>query len=60
MYAYGYKTGKPRTFNELCETMVRVDLKQSAHARPEKLVPYRAAWDRYNDALAIQFPHLRT
>ena len=60
MYAYGYQTGKPRTFTELCETMVRVDLKQSAHARPEKLVPYRAAWDRYNDALAIQFPHLRT
>ena len=60
MYAYGHHTGAPRTFTELSETMVRVDEKQSAHARPDKLAPYRTAWNRYNEVLAAQFPHLRT
>jgi xylulokinase len=60
LYAYGHYTGKPRTFAELSETMVRVDESQSAHARPEKLTAYREAWHRYNETLAAQFPHLRT
>ena len=60
MYAYGHQSGKPRTFAELTETIVRVDKKQSAHARPEKLPHYLEAWDRYNETLARQFPHLRT
>ena len=58
MYAYGHHTGKPRTFAELSDTMVRVDEKQSAHARPDKLSSYEEAWGRYNETLAEQFPQL--
>ena len=59
MYAYGHYSGKPRTFTELSDMMVRVDEKQSAIARPEKFSLYRDAWDRYNETLAVQFPQLR-
>ena len=59
MYAYGHHNGTRRTFAELTEAMVRVDETQSAHARPDKMTPYRTAWERYNATIAAQFPNLR-
>ncbi len=58
MYAYGHRIGKPRTFAELTESMVRMDASKKAEARPELRAGYRIAWERYNSTLATQYPHL--
>jgi xylulokinase len=56
IYALSHRNGKPVTFVELSESFVKIDENKTAFGRPEKIAPYRVAWERYNRVLSEQYP----
>ena len=59
MVAYGAAHGKPRTFSDVAEAMVRTDEEATCYPRPELRAGYDAARARYRAQLREMYPALQ-
>jgi xylulokinase len=59
MYAFGQQSGKPQTFVELADALVKVDESKTATARADLRPLYYAAQQTYTAALLSQYPELQ-